>query len=68
MRRVVPAGYLDQAEAHSTGCTAEAERPDAYYNLGTLCLRKNKLRRAPFPSNKRSLIRQDYPEAWNNLA
>jgi tetratricopeptide (TPR) repeat protein len=61
-------GYLEQAAtSFEQVIAAKPREPEAYYNLGTLYLRKNAL-----PDARRSLeqavkIRPDYPEAWNNL-
>ena len=61
-------GYLDQAEASfKQVIAAKPDNPEAYYNLGTLYLRRN-----AFPDARQYLeqavkLRPDYPEAWNNL-
>ncbi len=61
-------GYLEQAAASfQQVIAAKPQEPEAYYNLGTLYLRRN-----AFPDARRYLeqtvkLRPDYPEAWNNL-
>jgi Flp pilus assembly protein TadD/peroxiredoxin len=61
-------GYLEQAkESFEQVVAAKPDNPDAYYNLGTLNLRRN-----DFPQARRYLeqtlkLRPNYPEAWNNL-
>lgn len=61
-------GYLQQAEASfKQVIAAKPESPEAYYNLGTLYLRRN-----AFPDARKYLeqtvqLRPEYPEAWNNL-
>jgi Flp pilus assembly protein TadD/peroxiredoxin len=61
-------GYLAEAEASFRQVIAtNPDNPEAYYNLGTLYLRRN-----AFPEARQNLeqtvkLRHDYPEAWNNL-
>jgi tetratricopeptide (TPR) repeat protein len=61
-------GYLEQAAASfQQVIAAKPQEPEAYYNLGTLFLRRN-----AFPDARRYLeqavkLRSNYPEAWNNL-
>lgn len=61
-------GYLDQAaESFRQVIAAKPQAPEAYYNLGTLYLRRDR-----FPEARRYLeqavqLRPNYPEAWNNL-
>ena len=61
-------GYFDQAAASFREViAAKPNDPEAYYNLGTL-----NLRRADLPEARRYLeqtvkLRPNYPEAWNNL-
>jgi tetratricopeptide (TPR) repeat protein len=61
-------GYLEQATASfKQVIAAKPNEPEAYYNLGTLYLRRN-----AFPDARRYLeqavkLRPSYPEAWNNL-
>ncbi|MGZ4731016.1 MAG: FG-GAP-like repeat-containing protein, partial [Terriglobales bacterium] len=61
-------GYLEQAEASfKQVIAAKPDRPEAFYNLGTLYLRRN-----AFPDARKYLeqavkLRPEYPEAWNNL-
>jgi len=61
-------GYLEQAAASfKQVIAAKPEDPDAYYNLGTLYLRRNDLRGARQYLEQTVKLRADYPEAWNNL-
>jgi tetratricopeptide (TPR) repeat protein len=61
-------GYLDQAAASfKQVIAAKPEEPEAYYNLGTLYLRKNALPDARRFLEQTVKLRPDYPEAWNNL-
>jgi tetratricopeptide (TPR) repeat protein len=61
-------GYLDQAAtSFKQVVAAKPNDPDAYYNLGTLYLRKNELKEARRFLEQTVELRQDYPEAWNNL-
>ncbi|PYU50521.1 MAG: hypothetical protein DMG53_02940 [Acidobacteria bacterium] len=61
-------GYLEQAAASfKQVIAAKPEDPEAYYNLGTLYLRKNDLRGARQYLDQTVKLRPDYPEAWNNL-
>jgi tetratricopeptide (TPR) repeat protein len=61
-------GYLEQAAASfQQVIAAKPQEPEAYYNMGTL-----DLRRSAFPNARRYLeqaveLRPNYPEAWNNL-
>lgn len=61
-------GYLGQAAASfKQVIAAKPDEPEAYYNLGTLYLRRN-----AFPDARRYLeravkLRPNYPEAWNNF-
>ncbi len=61
-------GYLEQAaESFAQVVASKPDDPDAYYNLGTLALRRN-----DFPAARQYLehalkLRPNYPEAWNNL-
>jgi Flp pilus assembly protein TadD/peroxiredoxin len=62
-------GYLDQAAASfKQVVAAKPADPEAYYNLGTLYLRKNSLRDARIYLEQTVKLRPEYPEAWNNLA
>jgi tetratricopeptide (TPR) repeat protein/peroxiredoxin len=61
-------GYLDQAEeSFQQVIAAKPRNAEAYYNLGTLYLRRKS------PTEARRFLQQaldlqpDYPEAWNNL-
>jgi len=61
-------GYLEQAAASfKQVIAAKPEDPEAYYNLGTLYLRRNDLRGARQYLEQTVKLRPDYPEAWNNL-
>ena len=61
-------GYLDQAAASfKQVIAAKPEEPEAYYNLGTLYLRKNELIEAQKYLEQTVKLRPEYPEAWNNL-
>ena len=61
-------GYLEHAaESFQQVVASKPDNPDAYYNLGTLALRRN-----DFPAARQYLeqtlkLRPNYPEAWNNL-
>ena len=61
-------GYLEQAAASfQQVVAAKPQEPEAYYNLGTLYLRKNTLPDARRYLEQTVKLRPDYPEAWNNL-
>ena len=61
-------GYLDQAAASFEQVIAEEpDDAEAYYNLGTLNLRRNNLGDAQRYLEQAVRLRPDYPEAWNNL-
>jgi Flp pilus assembly protein TadD/cytochrome oxidase Cu insertion factor (SCO1/SenC/PrrC family) len=61
-------GYLDQAaESLQQVIAAQPQNTEAYYNLGTLYLRKNNLAEAKRYLEKTVKLRPEYPEAWNNL-
>ena len=61
-------GYLDQAEDSFREVIAgNPENADAWYNLGTLNLRRGNLEQARHDLEKSATLRPDYPEAWNNL-
>ena len=61
-------GYLDQAaESFKQVISAKPQQPEAYYNLGTLYLRKNDLQQAHQYLEQTVKLRPNYPEAWNNL-
>jgi len=61
-------GYLDQAAASFKQVIAsKPDDPEAYYNLGTLELRRNSLREARKYLERTVVLKPDYPEAWNNL-
>ena len=61
-------GFLEQAErAFQQVVAAKPDDADAFYNLGTLYLKRN--RREPATQNLEQAVklRPNYPEAWNNL-
>lgn len=61
-------GYLDQAaESFQQVVAAKPDDPEAYYNLGTLSLRRNDLNQASLYLAQALKLRPNYPEAWNNL-
>jgi Flp pilus assembly protein TadD/peroxiredoxin len=61
-------GYLDQAAASfQQVIAAKPNQPEAYYNLGTLYLRKNAFAEARQYLEQTVKLRPNYPEAWNNL-
>jgi Flp pilus assembly protein TadD/peroxiredoxin len=61
-------GYLDQAAASFRQViAAKPNEPEAYYNLGTLFLRKNAFADARKYLEQALKLRADYTEAWNNL-
>jgi Flp pilus assembly protein TadD/peroxiredoxin len=61
-------GYLDQAAASFQQVIAsKPNEPEAYYNLGTLYLRKNAFAEARQYLEQTVKLRPNYPEAWNNL-
>lgn len=61
-------GYLQQAsESFLDVVAAKPDDPDAYYNLGTLSLRRNDFPAARTYLERALILRPNYPEAWNNL-
>jgi Flp pilus assembly protein TadD/peroxiredoxin len=65
---MVQHGYLDQAAASFQQVIAtEPENSDAWYNLGTLNLRRNNFDEARRYLEQTLKLKADYPEAWNNL-
>jgi tetratricopeptide (TPR) repeat protein len=65
-------GFLDQAaQSFQQVIAAKPDDADAYYNLGTLYLRRNSLPEAQQEAQKyleqTVKLRPNYPEAWNNL-
>jgi Flp pilus assembly protein TadD/peroxiredoxin len=61
-------GYYEQAaESFKQVIAAKPDDVEAYYNLGTLYLRKNELPEARRYLEQTVKLRPEYPEAWNNL-
>lgn len=61
-------GFLDQAaEAFQQAVAANPEDAEAYYNLGTLYLRRKSIAEAKKYLERTVALRPDHPEAWNNL-
>jgi Flp pilus assembly protein TadD/peroxiredoxin len=61
-------GYYQQAaESFQQVIAAKPDDVEAYYNLGTLYLRKNDLPEARRYLEQAVKLRPEYPEAWNNL-
>ena len=61
-------GYLEQAaESFLQVIAGKPDDPEAYYNLGTLYLRKNDIPQARRYLEQTLKLRPNYPEAWNNL-
>jgi tetratricopeptide (TPR) repeat protein len=61
-------GYLDQAAASfQQVIAAKPQDAEAYYNLGTLYLRKNAPAEARRYLEQTLKLRPEYAEAWNNL-
>jgi Flp pilus assembly protein TadD/peroxiredoxin len=61
-------GYLEQAtESFQQVVAAKPDDPEAYYNLGTLNLRRNDFKQARQYLQQTLKLRANYPEAWNNL-
>lgn len=61
-------GYLAQAaESFEQVVATKPNDPEAYYNLGTLNLRRNNYPEAQRYLEQTLKLRPDYPEAWNNL-
>ena len=61
-------GYLEQAaSSFQQVISAKPLEPEAYYNLGTLYLRRHDLPDARKYLEQTVKLRQNYPEAWNNL-
>jgi tetratricopeptide (TPR) repeat protein len=61
-------GYLEQAaESFKQVLAVKPDNADAYYNLGTLSLRRHNLEEARSYLEQAVKLRSDYPEAWNNL-
>ncbi|MGA2536010.1 MAG: FG-GAP-like repeat-containing protein [Terracidiphilus sp.] len=61
-------GYLEQAaESFQQVVASRPDDPDAYYNLGTLALRRNDFAEARRYLEQSLKLRPSYPEAWNNL-
>jgi Flp pilus assembly protein TadD/peroxiredoxin len=61
-------GYLEQAtESFKQVIASRPEDAEAYYNLGTLYLRRNSPADAQNYLQQALKLRPNYPEAWNNL-
>jgi tetratricopeptide (TPR) repeat protein len=61
-------GYLDQAaESFQQVIVAKPDNADAYYNLGTLNLKRNNPQEARQYLEQTLKLQPNYPEAWNNL-
>jgi Flp pilus assembly protein TadD/peroxiredoxin len=61
-------GYLDQAaDSFRQVAAANPGNAEAFYNLGTLYLRKNEKEEAKKFLDQTVKLKPDYPEAWNNL-
>jgi tetratricopeptide (TPR) repeat protein/peroxiredoxin len=61
-------GYLDQAaESFQQVIAAKPDDPEAYYNLGTIQLRRSNFTEARRYLEQTLKLRPNYPEAWNNL-
>jgi len=61
-------GYLEQAaESFRQVVASRPDDPDAYYNLGTLALRRHDFAEARQYLEQTLKLRSAYPEAWNNL-
>ena len=61
-------GFLDQAtESFKQVIANRPDDAEAYYNLGTLCLRRNDLAEAQRYLEQAVKLRPNYADAWNNL-
>ena len=61
-------GYMEQAaESFKQVIAAQPNSSEAYYNLGTLCLRTKKLSEAEGYLERAVQLQPNYAEAWNNL-
>jgi tetratricopeptide (TPR) repeat protein/peroxiredoxin len=61
-------GYMQQAaESFKQVIAAQPNSSEAYYNLGTLCLRTKKLTEAQGYLERAVQLQPSYAEAWNNL-
>lgn len=61
-------GFLDQAaESFQQVIASKPDNANAYYNLGTLNLRRNRLDDAKLFLQKTVELRPSFAEAWNNL-
>lgn len=61
-------GYMKEAaESFQQVIAAQPNSSEAYYNLGTLCLRTKKLPEARSYLERAVQLQPNYAEAWNNL-
>lgn len=61
-------GFLDEAaKAFQQVIAQKPQDPEAFYNLGTVYLRRNSPIEAEEYLEKAVILRPNYPEAWNNL-
>jgi tetratricopeptide (TPR) repeat protein len=61
-------GYLDHAaESFQQAIVAKPSDAEAYYNLGTLYLRRSDPKQARQNLEQAVALRPNHPEAWNNL-
>jgi tetratricopeptide (TPR) repeat protein len=61
-------GYLDAAvDSFQQVIAAKPENAEAYYNLGTLCLRRKQFDKARTYLEKAVQLKPSHAEAWNNL-
>lgn len=61
-------GYMDEAaKSFKQVIAAQPNSSEAYYNLGTLCLRTRKLSEARNYLEQAVRLQPNYAEAWNNL-
>lgn len=61
-------GYLDAAaDSFQQVIAAKPDNAEAYYNLGTLCLRRKQFEKARTYLEKAVQLKPGHAEAWNNL-